>query len=160
PLTGSAIVYFRRLGHLNKRPVLLEDVYLNADVFPGVEQAPLQEMPLSEVVRQRYQLEPTDGEQSYHVTRGPDCVAQALSLPSDQHLLLMQLTLNFPNPSAAPLSRQYCRTDHIPFAQRLGAPAHDRFHPRQSRLLYGVRRSLDSGRAPRHVLRAQCSHRS
>ena len=125
PLTSSESVYFRRLGCLNNRPVLVEDVYLDAEVFTGIELAPLQEMSLSEIVRQRYRLEPTDGEQSYHVTRGPDSVVEALALPPDQHLLLIQRLLNFPGAKAALFSRLYCRTDYITFSQRLGAFTHD-----------------------------------
>ncbi len=130
PLRGASLVYFRRLGRVNERPVLVEDVYLDEEVFEGIANAPLKDMPLSEIVRQRYRLEPIDGGQSFQVTRGPDSVAHALALPDDQHLLLIQRVLDFPNAEAALYSRLYCRTDYVTFSQRLGASHHDRFPSR------------------------------
>jgi GntR family transcriptional regulator len=120
PFAGITAIRFRRLGKLDDAPVLVEDLWLDPITFPDLETLPLHNTPLSQVVRQHYHLEPTDGEQSFHVEIPTPAIAQALQLAEDTPLLSIQRTLNFPNAKAAVFSRLHCRTDRITFSQKLG----------------------------------------
>ncbi len=120
PFHGRTAVTLRRLGTLEQAPVLVEDLWLDPLTFPGIENLPLQHTPVSQVVRQHYHLEPTDGEQSFHVEVPPSAVGRALQLPKEAPLLSIQRTLNFPSAKSAVFSRLYCRTDRITFSQKLG----------------------------------------
>lgn len=120
PFAGRSAVTFRRLGTLELAPVLVEDLWLDSVTFPGLEKLPLHDTPVSQVVRQHYHLEPTDGEQSFHVEAPPAAIARALQLSKDAPVLSIQRTLNFPSAKAAVFSRLYCRTDRITFSQKLG----------------------------------------
>lgn len=120
PFAGRTAVTFRRLGTLDQAPVLLEDLWLDPTTFPGLEKLTLDDASVSHVVRQHYNLEPIDGEQSFHVEAPPSPIARALQLAKDAPLLSIQRTLNFPNVKAAVFARLYCRTDRITFTQKLG----------------------------------------
>lgn len=120
PFATRNAVTFRRLGKLDQSPVLVEDLWLDPLTFPGLESLPLHATSVSEVVRQHYHLEPTDGEQSFHVDVPPPPIARALQLAKDVPLLAIARTLNFPSAKAAVFSRLYCRTDRITFSQKLG----------------------------------------
>lgn len=120
PFAGRNAIVLRRLGKLSQAPVLVEELWLDPVTFPGLETLPLHATPVSQIVRQHYHLEPTDGEQSFHVERPEPTITHALQLPKDGVLLAIQRTLNFPNAKAAVFSRLYCRTDRITFSQKLG----------------------------------------
>lgn len=120
PFAGRSAITFRRLGRLDQAPVLVEDLWLDPITFPGLEKLPLRDTPVSQVVRSHYHLEPTDGEQSFHVERPEAAICRALQLPKDGVLLAIARTLNFPNAKAAVFSRLYCRTDRVTFSQKLG----------------------------------------
>lgn len=120
PFAGRVAVSLRRLGKLDQSPVLVEDLWLDPVTFPGIENLPLHETPVSQVVRQHYHLEPSDGEQSFHVEAPGAAISRALQLPKDTPVLSIQRTLNFTSSRAAVFSRLYCRTDRITFSQKLG----------------------------------------
>ncbi len=120
PFRNRTAIVFRRLGKLEHAPVLVEDLWLDPLTFPGLEALPLDATPLSQIVRQYYHLEPTDGEQSFHVAEPPLAVAHALELPGASAVLLIQRTLNFSNARSAVFSRLHCRTDRVTFSQKLG----------------------------------------
>jgi GntR family transcriptional regulator len=120
PFCAVEAYYMQRLGRLDSTPVLMEDIWLNPHVFPHLEQTPVAVTPLSDLVRQVYHLEPTDGEQSFHVVKGPDSVRRSLELSTRECLLQIQRTLNFAGVKSALFSRLYCCTDRVVFSQRLG----------------------------------------
>jgi GntR family transcriptional regulator len=122
PFRNVSAYFFQRLGRLGGNLVLLEDIWLNPDVFPMLEQTPIGAMPLSDLVRQVYHLEPTNGEQSFHVVKATEALRRSLQLSTREYLLQIQRTLNFPNANAALYSRLYCCTDRVVFSQRLGGP--------------------------------------
>ena len=120
PFAARPAVVLRRLGSLEHLPVLVEDLWLDPFTFPGLESLPLGASSVSEIVRQHYRLEPTDGEQSFHVTEPPTPIAEALQLPQGAALLLIQRTLHFSSARSSVFSRLYCRTDRVTFSQKLG----------------------------------------
>lgn len=122
PFCGLETYYLQRLGRLDTTPVLMEDIWLDPKVFPRLEQTPIANAPLSDLVRQIYHLEPTDGEQSFHVVKGTDALRRSLQLSARECLLQIQRSLNFPNAKSALYSRLYCCTDRVAFSQRLGGP--------------------------------------
>lgn len=120
PFRERQAIVFRRLGKLESAPVLVEDLWLDPNTFPGLEKLTLEGTPVSQIVRQHYHLEPTDGEQSFHVVEPLAAIGKALELTSGAKVLLIERTLNFASSSAAVFSRLYCRTDRVTFSQKLG----------------------------------------
>ncbi len=122
PFRGKDAYSFVRSSDVDSVPVLVEHVYLDPIVFRDLDEVPLRGTSLSELVRERYFLEPTSGEQSFVVTPGPPRTQAALGLAPDVPVLLIRRSLNFPNAAGALFSELYCRTDKITFAQHLGDP--------------------------------------
>lgn len=120
PFHDAEAYYFQRLGRLQTLPVLMEEIWLAPHVFPQLEQTPVGALPLSELVRRVYRLEPLDGEQSFHVVKATEVVRHSLQLSARECLLQIQRTLHFPNAKSALFSRLYCCTDRVEFSQRLG----------------------------------------
>lgn len=120
PFGDRLAVVLRRLGSLEGAPVLVEDLWLDPFTFPGLEKLPLGASSVSEIVRQHYRLEPTDGEQTFHVAEPPAPIAEALQLPKGAGILLIQRTLHFSSARSSVFSRLYCRTDRVTFSQKLG----------------------------------------
>lgn len=120
PFAGREAYRFVRLGELRRVPVLVEDVYLEPTVFPNLDAMPLQGASLSDLVRERYFLEPTRGVQSFHVVIPPPLARQALELGANDACLMIQRSLDFPDADRALFSELYCRTDKVTFRQQLG----------------------------------------
>jgi GntR family transcriptional regulator len=100
----------------------VEELLLSSTMFPGLESVALEHASLSAIVRERYLLEPIDGEQRFSVARCPPAIAHALELKPRQSTLLIERTLNFPGAPGAIFSRLYCRTDRVTLSQQLGSP--------------------------------------
>jgi GntR family transcriptional regulator len=122
PFGGRFAFSFVRLSRVEDEPVMVEHVVLDPDVFPDLNQVSLAGMSLADVVRDHYCLEPTHGEQTFHVQPGDALTQRALGLGARQPTLLIQRTLHFPNAERALFSELYCRTDRVSFTQRLGEP--------------------------------------
>jgi GntR family transcriptional regulator len=122
PLAGRDAYAFVRLGKLAGAAVLVEHVALDAAVFVDLHRVSLAGVSLAQVVRSRYFLEPTHGEQSFHVACGPKATQAALGLGSKEPALLIKRTLHFQGAPSALFSQLYCRTDRITFSQTLGQP--------------------------------------
>jgi len=121
PFSGREAFGFTRLSSVKSKPVLLEQLYLDPEVFPGLEQVPLNGASLSKIVEERYYLKPTHAEQSFRVAVPPNEVSQALGLPARAPLLLVKRTLHFPHAPRAIFCELFCCTNELAFSQRIGA---------------------------------------
>ncbi len=122
PFIGRQAYTLVRLGVVESTPVLVEHVYLEHTVFRDLDRVSLGGASLAEIVRERYGLEPTSGEQTFTVAVGSPQTQAALRRSATQPVLLIRRTLNFPSAVHAVYSELFCRTDKITFTQQLGDP--------------------------------------
>jgi GntR family transcriptional regulator len=121
PFSEREAFTFSRLGSIERRPVLLEHLYLEPDVFPGFTQLRLAGASLSRLVEERYHLKPSHAEQSFRVAMPSHEIAAAIKAPRTSALLLVRRTLFFPRAPRAVYAEIYCRTDDLVFSQTIGA---------------------------------------
>jgi GntR family transcriptional regulator len=120
PFAGRPAYSFARLGKLGPVPVLIEHLFLDPTVFPGLETLPLAERPLSELVEQRYALCPAGGRQALGVSLAPERWARKLGVTPSSPLLLVRRWLDFPAAPGALFALMYCRSDKVELTQTLG----------------------------------------
>ncbi len=121
PFAGRSALLITRLGSVAQKPVLLERLYFDRDVFAGLPRLALAGASLSRIVEERYYLKPTHAEQSFRVAVPPEDVRSALGLPARSALLLVKRALFFPRAPKAVFGELYCRTDELVFSQTIGA---------------------------------------
>jgi len=126
PFSGRRAFLLTRLGSVAQKPVLLERLYFDPDIFVGLDQLPLAGTSLSRVVEERYYLKPTHAEQSFRVELPQADVRQALGTSARSALLLVKRALFFPRAPRAVFGELYCHTDELTFTQTIAAEArHD-----------------------------------
>lgn len=121
PFDGRSALLVTRLGSVAQKPVLLERLYFDPDVFAGLPRLPLAGASLSRIVEERFYLKPTHAEQSFRVAVPPEDVRRALALPARSALLLVKRSLFFPRAPRAVFGELYCRTEELVFSQTIGA---------------------------------------
>jgi len=124
PFARRSAYTVERLGSVNRKPVLLERLYFAPDVFPGMDQAPVDAGSLSQLIEQRYGLRPRAGRQTFRVHRADAGLARTLKLASGTPLVLVKRTLDFPRALTAIFAELYCHTDELVFAQDIGGIQH------------------------------------
>ena len=126
PFAERRAFMLTRLSSVAQKPVLLERLYLDPEVFPGLQQLQLAGASLSRVVEERYYLKPTHAEQSFRVALPPGDVRRALGTSARAALLLVKRSLFFPRAPRAIFAELYCRTEELVFSQTIGAESrHD-----------------------------------
>jgi GntR family transcriptional regulator len=118
PFTSA--IFFSRLTSVDKNPVLVEDFYLNEDVFKGIEKIDITGKSLAKIVRENFFMEPENFKQSFKVTKIPNGIKKHLGLNKDADILLIQRWINFPQMKNGIYSEMYCRTDKFVFSQTVG----------------------------------------
>jgi GntR family transcriptional regulator len=121
PFAGRTALLVTRLGSVQGKPVLLERLYFDRDVFAGLSRLSLAGASLSRLVEERFYLKPTHAEQSFRVAVPPEDVRRALTLPARAALLLVKRALFFPRAPRAVFGELYCRTEELVFSQTIGA---------------------------------------
>jgi GntR family transcriptional regulator len=121
PFAGQSAILVTRVGSVSQKPVLLERLYFDAQVFSGLLRMSLAGASLSRLVEERFYLKPTHAEQSFRVAVPPEDVRHALSVPARAALLLVKRSLFFPRAPRAVFGELYCRTDELEFFQTIGA---------------------------------------
>ncbi|MDF3070388.1 MAG: GntR family transcriptional regulator [Polyangiaceae bacterium] len=121
PFAGRSALLVTRVGSVADKPVLLERLYFDRDVFAGLSRLSLAGASLSRLVEERFYLKPTHAEQSFRVAVPPEDVRLALSLRARAALLLVKRALFFPRAPRAVFGELYCRTDELVFSQTIGA---------------------------------------
>lgn len=121
PFAGGSALLVTRLGSVDGKPVLLERLYFDKDVFAGLSRLSLAGASLSRLVEERFYLKPTHAEQSFRVASPPEDVGRLLALPPRAALLLVKRALFFPRAPRAVFGELYCRTEELMFSQTIGA---------------------------------------
>jgi len=126
PFSERRALQLTRLSCVAEKPVLLERLYFDPELFPGLGELPLGGASLSRIVEERYYLKPAYAEQSFRVAVAPDDVQRALGISARTALLLVKRTLFFPRAPRAIFGELYCRTGELVFSQTIGeVPRHD-----------------------------------
>ena len=120
PFHGRDAFRLVRLGSVAGKPVLLEELWFEADVFPGLDALDLEGRSLSEVVASQYRMEALSADQGFRVASVEGEEARLLALPAGSPVLQVERTLHFSTAAGAVVARMKCRTDEFTFTQRIG----------------------------------------
>jgi GntR family transcriptional regulator len=120
PFAGGRAVVFSRLSRMDDAPVLVEDIYLDPALFPGMEELDLTDASLSRVAEERYGLVPTAGEQHFRIAYPDARLARLLGLGRTTPILAVGRYLDFSRAARGVFSSLYCRTDRFVFTQKIG----------------------------------------
>ncbi len=120
PFSDLSAYFFSRLGLADGQPVLIEDFYLHAALFPGIDGIDMSQESLSQIVSERYYMRPTGGWQSFRIGYLSGKRAQLLSVSPDTPILIVKRRLHFPQMIDAVYSELFCRTEQFAFSQTIG----------------------------------------
>lgn len=120
PFSLKTAFFFSRLSTVDGTPVLLEDMYLDPNLFPGIDRIDLSERSLSQVVDEQYYMRPVGGKQTFRISTMDDRRASSLGVVCETPILLVKRYLDFEQAESAVFSELYCRTDRFIFSQILG----------------------------------------
>jgi DNA-binding GntR family transcriptional regulator len=119
PFSGQEVYFFSRLSRVEDMPVLIEDIYLHATLFSGIERFNLQGRSLSQIVEAQYYMRPTGGKQNFRIGYLTGEKAKSLNISSDIPILAVKRFLHFEQAKNAIYSELFCRTDRFVFSQSL-----------------------------------------
>ncbi len=119
PFNGQKAFFLSRLTLAQGRPVLLEDIYMDAELFLGLDKIDLADKSLSRVVMDNYYLKPENGIQTFKVQTLSGERASLLDLTPEDPVLLVKREINFPDAPGAIYSCLFCRTDTFAFSQTI-----------------------------------------
>ena len=120
PFSGTKSFFFSRLSKVDKIPILIEDLYLHPEVFPGIDAINLEGRSLSELVERHYYMKPIGGKQNFRISYVTGRKAHRLAVTPNDPILLVNRYLNFKQADNAVYSELYCRTDQFLFSQEIG----------------------------------------
>jgi GntR family transcriptional regulator len=125
PFAGQKAFFLTRLSLVESAPVLLEDIYLHPELFPGIEEIDLTGRSLSQIVDERYYMRLSSGRQNFRIGYVEGKRAQELAVLPTTPILRVNRFLNFPQADNAIYSELFCRTDQFVFSQTLGGISDD-----------------------------------
>lgn len=120
PFDGRAAVAMTRLSRLDGAPVLVEDIYLDPKLFPGIENLDLAGQSLSGLVEDHYGLALASADQHFRITWPDDRLGRLLELPATTPILTVHRHLHFASAENGVYSTLFCRTDQFIFSQHIG----------------------------------------
>jgi len=120
PFAGQKAYVLSRLSLVEKMPVLIEDIYLHATIFAGVDRFDLKGRSLSQIVAEHYFMRPAGGKQNFRIGYLSGKKGQKLAVSPETPVLMVKRFLNFTLARNAIYAELYCRTDRFLFSQTLG----------------------------------------
>lgn len=120
PFTGRSAHFFRRLSRTDQGVALLEETWLDPELFAGFAALDLEGRSLSALVRDHYRTEPIGGQQQIRVDIVVGERARALELPDGAPVLQVRRHLHFPQGDSAIYSELTCRSDRVVLTQSIG----------------------------------------
>jgi GntR family transcriptional regulator len=124
PFNGRTAYFLTRLTLADRKPVLLEDLYLEPDLFTGIDNLNLQNRSLSAVAEEQYYLRPVGGKQSFSIGYADRSRQQHLQIGAQIPVLVVRRRLHFPQKADGVYSHLWCRTDQFVFTQNIGGVQH------------------------------------
>jgi len=120
PFSMKQAFFFSRISTLDNVPVLMEDMYLDPNLFLGIDRVEMAGRSLSQVVDEQYYMRPVGGKQTFRIGSAHGDRATCLNVDPDTPILLVKRYLDFEQAISAVFSELYCRTDRFIFSQILG----------------------------------------
>ena len=117
PFAGRSAFFFSRLSMVDGEPVLIEDIYLDADCFKGIDQIEIQGRSLARILEETYYMKPNRCKQNFTIIELTANRAEKLDLDIGETILEVKRTLHFPQKESAVYSELFCRTDRFVFSQ-------------------------------------------
>ena len=125
PFTGSQAYFLSRLSRVDRRPVLIEDIFLDTTLFSGIERFDLAGRSLSRIAEEHFYLHPSGGRQNFRIGYLTGEKGRDLAVGPRTPILLVNRTIHFGDAKNAVYSVLYCRTDRFVFSQTIGGLTHD-----------------------------------
>lgn len=119
PFGGREAYFLSRISRVRNSPVLLEEIYLDPEFFPGLERIALAGRSLSDLADDHFHLRATAVDQNFRIHRPSTARAELLGVPKDEAVLLVQRNLHFEEARDVIYAELYCRTDQLVFSQTL-----------------------------------------
>lgn len=119
PFHGRTAFSMSRLTLVEKSPVLLEEIFLDPDLFAGMDGVDLANRSLAHVVSEQYYLTPESGTQQFKVETPGAERAQILGISPKDKILVVRRELSFPDAPGAIFSTLFCLTDRFAFSQTI-----------------------------------------
>ncbi len=120
PFKGNKAYFVSRLSLAENRPVLIEDIYLHAALFSGIDRFDLGGRSLSQIVDEHYYMRPVSGKQNFRIDSLEKERADGLDVSIETPVLAVQRFLDFPQMENGIYSELFCRTDQYVFSQTIG----------------------------------------
>lgn len=120
PFFEQNALAFTRLSRVGETPVLLEDLYLHTELFPGIEDIDLSGRSLSRLVEAHYYMRPTGGKQNFRIGYLSGKKAEWLGVSPSTPILRVKRFLHFEPAENGIFSELFCRTDQFVFSQVIG----------------------------------------
>jgi len=125
PFSGQSAYFLSRLTRVEAAPVLIEDIYLHAGIFAGIDAIDLEGRSLSQIVDELYFMRPVSGRQTFRIGYVEGSKAADLAVSSTTPILIVKRFLHFSQAENAIYSELYCRTDQFVFSQTIGGMTDD-----------------------------------
>jgi len=124
PFAGREAWKLQRLSRAQGTPALLEALWLDVQLFAGLDGLPLVGRSLSQLADQHFQLRAESTDQNFRVANCDAASAARLELDTGDPILLVKRRVHFPEAPNAVYSELRCRTDELVFSQTLETPQH------------------------------------
>jgi len=124
PFSGGSAIYLCRRTMVEATPVLVEDIYLDANIFAGLETKDLEGVSLSQLVEDAFRFVLAGGTQQFNITYPDTRLTELLEVPKSTPLLAVNRFLDSSLKHNAIYSDLFCRTDEFIFSQSLGGLSH------------------------------------
>lgn len=124
PFSNKQAYFLSRLSRVSGEPVLLEDTYLHASLFSGINQIDLMGKSLSRVVAENFYMRPVGGNQNFRIGYISGKRAENLNVSNTTPILAVRRFLHFSQAENVIYSKLYCRTDRFVFSQKIGGGQH------------------------------------
>jgi len=118
-LAAQPVFEVRRLSRIDNEPVLLEQLYLDASLFDGLDRFNLADASLAQIAREHFYLEATSADQAFEIVGADDSSAALLEIERGSPILKVDRNLHFGQYRNAIYVEIYCRTDRYRFSQTI-----------------------------------------
>jgi len=120
PFRNQDAYFLSRLTLADNIPVLLEDLYLHASLFKGIDKLDLEKRSLSTVAEEQFYLRPVGGKQSFGIGYADGEKHKLLRVKEQTPVLVVKRYLHFPQMAEGVFAHLWCRTDQFVFTQNIG----------------------------------------
>lgn len=125
PFSGRQAYFLSRLSRVEGRPALIEDIFLDAHLFPDIDRFDLKDRSLSQIVETHYYLRPVGGRQHFRIGYLDGAGARDLDVDRRTPVLIVNRFIHFRQSENGVYSELFCRTDQFVFSQQWGGPEHE-----------------------------------